>query len=326
MPDLIGFDSQLNSLVSKYKNNNLHPSIIFHGPKGIGKKIFIDNLVKEIFKINYNNNNLVHHINLYENNTHPNIKILHKLIDPKLNKIKTNITIDQIRNLKKFTNETSSIDNFGKFIIVDSADDLNTNSSNSLLKTLEEPKKNTFIFLISHQLSTLIPTIRSRCLKIKFNKHEFINFDHIMKFNINNISNEETKFYYDLTNGSPGNAINLYNEGIIDFFDTTLEVLQLGKNNIHKNNLIDNITKLDNDKFKSYLLLLKWILISLNKFKIDNNETNNYLSNKFLILKKISDSIGVNNIFDKFNFLSRSEADLFTYNLDKKLFMLRFFK
>ena len=57
---------------------------------------------------------------------------------------------------------------------------LTMNDENSFLKNLEEPSKNTFIFLISHQLSSLIPTIRSRCLKIKLTKHNFVNFKNII--------------------------------------------------------------------------------------------------------------------------------------------------
>ena len=65
------------------------------------------------------------------------------------NRIGTEITIDQIRNLNSFFHE-SSIDGMSKFIIIDSTDDLNINASNALLKILEEPKNDTYIFLISH--------------------------------------------------------------------------------------------------------------------------------------------------------------------------------
>ena len=72
-----------------------------------------------------------------------------------------------------------------------------------MLKILEEPKENTYIFLISNQISLLLPTIRSRCLKIKFNTHNLTNFTNIIKNNIDEISNEEINFYFELTYGSP---------------------------------------------------------------------------------------------------------------------------
>jgi len=53
-----------------------------------------------------------------------------------------------------------------RVVIVDSADDLNRNSANALLKILEEPSANTVILLLSHAPQALLPTIRSRCRKL----------------------------------------------------------------------------------------------------------------------------------------------------------------
>ena len=326
MINLIGFENQINTLVENYKSKTLHSSTIIHGPKGIGKKIFIEDFINKVFKINFDNKNYEHHYNLLKNNSHPNIKILEKTIDLKTKKIKSKITIDQVRNLKNFLNESSAIKNLSKFIVIDCADDLNLSSANSILKTLEEPKKNTFIFLISHQLSSLLPTIRSRCLKIKLNNHNYNNFKNILCNQIEKISDDEIKFYFELTFGSPGNAILLHEENFINIFDNTLNSINSDK--IDKNclDLVNFISKLENDKFKSYLSLLKYILIFLWKLKIDDYyNKNNYLLNKFIVLNSLSKKITKQNIIDSFDYISNNESDLFTYNLDKKLFMLKFF-
>ena len=54
--------------------------------------------------------------------------------------------------------------------IVDSADDMNRNAANALLKTLEEPPKRGILILISHSPGRLPATIRSRCRKLVLNK------------------------------------------------------------------------------------------------------------------------------------------------------------
>ena len=310
--------------MEKFNSNNLHSSIIFYGEKGIGKKLFIYNFINEIFRLNFNNKNYSHHHNLLKNYTHPNVKILEKVIDPKSKKLKSYITVDQVRGLKKFMNESSSIKDLSKFIIIDSADDLNSNSSNSLLKSLEEPKKDTFIFLISHQLSNLLPTIRSRCLKIKLNNHEYNNFKIIMKNQISDIPEDEISFYYDLTNGSPGKSISIYDNNILEVIEKTLNSLVSNKIDENHSDLFNMLTNFDNEKFKSYLSILKTILVTLNKLKIENYESKSFFSNKFNIIDKLSKSLSKQNIIDRFEFLSNNEKDLFTYNLDKKLFMLRF--
>jgi len=246
------------------------------------------NLIKNILKIYFKDQEFEHHVNLLNKNTHPNIRFIEKLIDQKTNKIKQNILIEQIRSLNKFINESSSVKNLSKFIVIDSADDLNINSANSFLKTLEEPKKNTYIFLISHHLSLLMPTIRSRCMKIRLDKHNYDNFKIILKNKINNISEDELKFYYNLTLGSPGNTISYYDYDIINILENILKILP--NNNIdHKSrNLIENLSNLDDDKFKSFLLILKTILITLNKMKLGIIDKNSSLVNDYSELKNLS--------------------------------------
>ena len=323
MIDLIGHDNQIENLLKNYKSDNLHSSVIIYGPKGIGKRTLINNFILKILKDKTENKNYSHHINLFNNNTHPNIYLLEKELDKKNKKLKSNITIDQVRSLKQFMYESESINELNKLIIIDSADDLNINSSNSLLKTLEEPSKKTFLFLISHQISSLLPTIRSRCLKIKLDKLNYENFNKILKNNITNLKNEDSKFLYDLTLGSVGDTISIFQNNIIDIFDMTIK--SFINNDLNNNlELANSISKFDNDQFKIYLSILKSILNILNNLKNNSSDQNLYLSDKINVLKDISNALTTKNILDRFEFLSKNESDLFTYNLDKKLFIMKF--
>lgn len=54
----------------------------------------------------------------------------------------------------------------GKVFIIDHAERMLPSSANALLKNLEEPNKNTLIILIAHREDQLLPTIRSRSVKI----------------------------------------------------------------------------------------------------------------------------------------------------------------
>jgi len=55
-----------------------------------------------------------------------------------------------------------------RILIVDGADRMQGVSSNTLLKSLEEPLKTTFIFLISERKERMLPTILSRAIEISF--------------------------------------------------------------------------------------------------------------------------------------------------------------
>lgn len=324
MIELIGFEKEYSDLLKRYKSNNLPNSILIHGLSGIGKRTFLNKLVKNILNIEFKDNNVDHHLNLFKNNTHPNIKIIEKEIDSKTGKIKTNITIDQIRRLKTFLNSTSIIQNSSKIVIIDSADYLNISSANSMLKILEEPKENTYIFLISNQISLLLPTIRSRCLKIKFNTHNLTNFTNIIKDNIDEISNEEINFYFELTYGSPGTTILYYNNDFLDIFQLSIKCLLSNDLDDDKINLSNILSKLTNDEFNNYLSMLKFILIVANKLKVNRDDKSLVNMPNYLELESLSANLTQKNLIDRFDYLTNNQKELFSLNLDKKIFILNF--
>ena len=324
MIELIGFEKEYSDLLNRYETNNLPNSILIHGLSGIGKRTFLNKLVKNIINIEFKDNNVDHHLNLFKNNTHPNIKIIEKEIDSKTGKIKSNITIDQIRRLKTFLNSTSIIQNSSKIVIIDSADYLNISSANSMLKILEEPKENTYIFLISNQISLLLPTIRSRCLKIKFNTHNLTNFTKIIKNNIDEISNEEINFYFELTYGSPGTTILYYNNDFLDIFQLSIKCLLSNDLDDDKINLSNILSKLTNDEFNNYLSMLKFILIVANKLKVNRDDKSLVNMPNYLELESLSTNLSKKNLIDRFDYLTNNQKELFSLNLDKKIFILNF--
>ena len=324
MIELIGFEKEYSDLLNRYESNNLPNSILIHGLSGIGKRTFLNKLVKNIINIEFKDNNVDHHLNLFKNNTHPNIKIIEKEIDNKTGKIKTNITIDQIRRLKTFLNSTSIMQNSSKIVIIDSADYLNISSANSMLKILEEPKENTYIFLISNQISLLLPTIRSRCLKIKFNTHNLTNFTNIIKNNIDEISNEEINFYFELTYGSPGTTILYYNNDFLDIFQLSIKCLLSNDLDDDKINLSNILSKLTNDEFNNYLSMLKFILIVANKLKVNRDDKSLVNMPNYLELESLSANLSKKNLIDRFDYLTNNQKELFSLNLDKKIFILNF--
>lgn len=72
------------------------------------------------------------------------------------------IRIEDVRRLRSFF-AMSAADGGKRVVIVDAADEMNTNAANGILKLLEEPPTNAILILVAHQPSRLLPTIRSRC-------------------------------------------------------------------------------------------------------------------------------------------------------------------
>jgi DNA polymerase-3 subunit delta' len=75
------------------------------------------------------------------------------------------ISIEQIRGLSSFVNETSA-SHRGKFIIIEDAEKMTINSSNACLKMLEDSPNYLYVFLVSKNPYLLPLTIKSRCRKI----------------------------------------------------------------------------------------------------------------------------------------------------------------
>ncbi len=325
MKNLIGFDEDFSSLLNQLLNNQLSNSLLLIGNKGIGKYYFAIQIIEELIKKNIASNLTNHHLSLIKNNSHPNIILVQKEIDEKTKKLRNFITIEQIRKLNQFSLKTSVVENIPKFIIIDSADHMNVNASNSLLKILEEPKINTYFFLISHQPSLLLPTIKSRCLKVNLPNHNYDNFSNIIKISNTNINDETVKFLFDITNGAPGLINNYEINEIFDIFEKLIYfVVDDDLFSETNNEIIKILTDFENEKMKIYLSFIKFILITINKIKLGIDIRENYLSNNILKIEEVADKITNDTIQRKLDYLINNQNDLFTFNLDKKIFMINF--
>jgi DNA polymerase-3 subunit delta' len=94
--------------------------------------------------------------------SHPGLLVIRRPFDPKTKRFAAIIPIDEVRRLKAFFSHTSPGESW-RIAIIDLADELNVNSANALLKSLEEPPARTVVILVSAQPGRLLPTIRSRC-------------------------------------------------------------------------------------------------------------------------------------------------------------------
>ena len=77
------------------------------------------------------------------------------------------ITVDQARSLVSFFHKTPVFSSY-RVGIVDSADRLNREAANALLKVVEEPSRRVVLFLVCHSSAALVATLRSRCRPLAF--------------------------------------------------------------------------------------------------------------------------------------------------------------
>jgi len=99
--------------------------------------------------------------------SHPDLLVIEREMDEKRDKMKSAISVDQVREISQFLHLTASQGGW-RIVLIDSADEMNTNAANALLKILEEPPKRALLILVSHTPGRLLPTIRSRCRLLRF--------------------------------------------------------------------------------------------------------------------------------------------------------------
>ena len=231
---LLGHQENFNFISNLYFKKNLPKVLMFSGNKGSGKATLINHFLYSIFDVeNYNVKKLKSSensffLNQFRNNIFPNI-IRVSGADFK------SIKIDDIRNLKKKFLQ-STLSNKDRFIIFDDIELFNNNSLNALLKTIEEPSKKNYFFLINNKSKPMLETIKSRALEIKIILSEGKRLEIIEKlvhsFKLQLILDPETSQL------SPGNFIK-YNYiceeyGILpknDFVENLTLLLNLYKKN-----------------------------------------------------------------------------------------------
>ncbi len=161
--EIIGHQRPLETLRLGLANERLHHAYLFVGPEGSGKRTVALALAKAIHCRETKNDfcDRCPDCARIQAGNHPDVRLVQTLEDKK------EISIKQVREIEKELN-FRSFSGKRKIAIIDPATLLNTSSQNALLKTLEEPPRNSMIVLIAPNAGALLPTLRSRCLRVSF--------------------------------------------------------------------------------------------------------------------------------------------------------------
>ena len=194
-----GHKKQIEILVKVLTGDKIPHAYLFTGIGGIGKKLVALKLAQAL-QCRLSDDGPCDHCvpcrKIIEGN-HPDVMLL----QPEEKYIK----IEQVRELKKKLG-FKPFEGNKSVCIIDGADKMNVAAANSLLKTLEEPPAETHLILLAENVRSVVPTIISRCQKLKFNPLSSSDIEKIL-IDEKNFSREEVHAATLIAEGSPGKAI-----------------------------------------------------------------------------------------------------------------------
>lgn len=231
---LYGHDAAQSFLAGAYRSGRMHHAILIEGAEGIGKATlayrFAHHLLSHPEPCDAPDDladpdpdsSLSRQI---VSGASHNVMHLARPVDSKTGKVKSVITVDEVRKAGKFFGQTSGTGNW-RIAIIDPADDLNPNAANALLKILEEPPKRSLFLVLSHTPGRLLPTIRSRCLRLRLKPLSAVDLERALAHL--GAAPGASADLVRLGEGSVARALMLLNYGGVEIAEAFVEIIERG--------------------------------------------------------------------------------------------------
>lgn len=231
-PDLLGQDEAANTLADGFASGKLAHAWMLSGPKGIGKATLAYRFARHVLAAPSEHAASAGLFGaeempvqrsdgadpLYMAPEHPifqrvaasghaDLMTVERTLGT-TGKLRSEIVVNDVREVIRFLNLTAGEGGW-RTVIVDSADELNPNAANALLKVLEEPPPKAMIMLVCHNPGRLLPTIRSRCRKLRLAELSTDTLDTLLQRYMPDIPERERQELAALSDGSIGRALSL---------------------------------------------------------------------------------------------------------------------
>ena len=155
-------EGPLRALQQARERGRIASAYLFDGPSGVGKELTAVSFATEVVA-----GGDPHIVDRIEADAHPDVRVFGPRDEGKRN-IQVDVLRSEILPLAQF----APFEARATFFIFPEADvsfpEFQPEAANALLKTLEEPRPNVHFILTSERPDSLLPTIRSRCQRVRF--------------------------------------------------------------------------------------------------------------------------------------------------------------
>ena len=277
---IVGQDRAIDQFATAWASRKLHHAWLLAGPKGVGKASFAKAAARRVLAeaagppfdlplIDTSDDHPI--VKLVEAGSHPDMRWLERLVNERTSNLARNISVDQIRELGEFMSMTAALSPW-RVAVIDTVDELETSGANALLKILEEPPANTLFFLVSHAPGRLIPTIRSRCRRLDFQKLDDDAMTSILEVRAPDVPASERQRIAGMSFGSAGRALAFAELDLAKLEDAALAILRQGDpTNARRSSLASDLGKKGAaDRYAAFLELAP-SLIAREARKLDGS-------------------------------------------------------
>ncbi len=194
--------SEAEDLLMKADLNRAQ-SFLLEGQRGIGKAGLAEKYAAHVLR----------NAEKIRARSHADFLVIEKRTDEKSGKEKKEIVVEDARKLREFL-ELTPAEGLHRVALIDSADELNTQAANAILKLVEEPPKRSIVILLSHG-GHVLPTIRSRCISVKLRPLAENDMGKVLRNILPDVSEDDAEILKQIAEGSPGIAQVIYeNDGL----------------------------------------------------------------------------------------------------------------
>ncbi len=233
---LVGHEDAEKTMLAAQQSGRLHHAWLLTGPRGIGKATLAWRFARfllcgqqqgGLFGDGPTNLDVPQDApgrGLVDARSHPDLFHLRRAVNHDTGRMRAEIAVDDVRGLGAFMHMTPAMGQW-RVAIVDSADEMNRNSANAVLKILEEPPPNAVLLIVAHAPGRLLPTIRSRCRRLALQPLADETVVGLVGDYAPNTKPEERIALARLAEGSIGRALELAGAGSLDLYREMIEVL-----------------------------------------------------------------------------------------------------